>query len=44
MMEAESGRVLIADDEVHIRLLLEQTLEDLEDDGVENAKSNPHKY
>ncbi len=28
-------RVLIVDDELHIRALLEQTLEDLEDDGVE---------
>ena len=28
-------KVLIVDDEVHIRMLLEQTLEDLEDDGVE---------
>jgi DNA-binding response OmpR family regulator len=27
--------VLIADDEQHIRLLIEQTLEDLEDEGVE---------
>jgi two-component system alkaline phosphatase synthesis response regulator PhoP len=27
--------VLIVDDEQHIRLLVEQTLEDLEDDGVE---------
>lgn len=27
--------ILIVDDEAHIRLLLEQTLEDLEDDGVE---------
>ncbi len=27
--------VLIADDEQHIRLLIEQTLEELEDDGVE---------
>lgn len=27
--------ILIVDDEVHIRLLLEQTLEDLEDEGVE---------
>jgi two-component system, OmpR family, alkaline phosphatase synthesis response regulator PhoP len=27
--------VLIADDEHHIRLLIEQTLEELEDDGVE---------
>ena len=29
------ARILIVDDEAHIRLLLEQTLEDLEDDGVE---------
>lgn len=28
-------KLLIADDEPHIRLLLEQTLEALEDDGVE---------
>jgi two-component system, OmpR family, alkaline phosphatase synthesis response regulator PhoP len=28
-------KVLIADDEVHIRMLLEQTLEDLEDFGLE---------
>lgn len=28
-------RILIVDDEPHIRLLLEQTLEDLEDEGVE---------
>ncbi|MEM7770338.1 MAG: response regulator [Cyanobacteria bacterium P01_E01_bin.6] len=27
--------ILIVDDEVHIRVLLEQTLEDLEDEGVE---------
>jgi len=27
-----SGKVLIVDDETHIRLLLEQTLEELEDD------------
>ncbi len=26
--------ILIVDDEAHIRLLIEQTLEDLEDDGV----------
>ncbi len=30
-----SQRVLIVDDEPHIRLLLEQTLEDLEDAGAE---------
>ena len=28
-------KLLIADDEAHIRMLLEQTLEDLEDEGVE---------
>ena len=29
------AKVLIVDDEPHIRILLEQTLEDLEDDGVD---------
>ncbi len=33
--EAMNKKLLIADDEVHIRMLLEQTLEDLEDEGVE---------
>ncbi|OLP18216.1 two-component system response regulator [Leptolyngbya sp. 'hensonii'] len=28
-------KILIVDDEPHIRLLIEQTLEDLEDEGVE---------
>jgi DNA-binding response OmpR family regulator len=28
-------KLLIVDDETHIRMLIEQTLEDLEDDGVE---------
>ena len=28
-------KILIVDDEAHIRLLLEQTLEDLEDEGVD---------
>jgi two-component system alkaline phosphatase synthesis response regulator PhoP len=28
-------KILIVDDEAHIRLLIEQTLEDLEDEGVE---------
>lgn len=28
-------QILIVDDEAHIRLLLEQTMEELEDDGVE---------
>lgn len=31
----EHKKLLIADDEAHIRLLLAQTLEDLEDEGVE---------
>jgi DNA-binding response OmpR family regulator len=31
----EPATVLIVDDEQHIRLLIEQTLEDIEDDGVE---------
>lgn len=30
-----SAKILIVDDEAHIRLLLEQTLEELEDEGVE---------
>jgi DNA-binding response OmpR family regulator len=30
-----SQKVLVVDDEAHIRMLIEQTLEDLEDDGVE---------
>jgi two-component system alkaline phosphatase synthesis response regulator PhoP len=30
-----SKKILIVDDEPHIRILLEQTLEDLEDQGVE---------
>ena len=29
------SKLLIVDDEAHIRMLLEQTLEDLEDEGVE---------
>ena len=29
------SKILIADDEPHIRILLEQTLEELEDEGVE---------
>ncbi|MDD4953079.1 MAG: response regulator, partial [Desulfovibrionaceae bacterium] len=27
-----AGKILIVDDEVHIKMLLEQTLEELEDD------------
>lgn len=30
-----SQKLLIVDDEAHIRMLIEQTLEELEDDGVE---------
>ena len=30
-----SQKLLIVDDEIHIRMLIEQTLEDLEDEGVE---------
>jgi two-component system, OmpR family, alkaline phosphatase synthesis response regulator PhoP len=30
-----SQKVLIVDDEAHIRVLMEQTLEDLEDEGIE---------
>ena len=29
------GKILIVDDEPHIRMLLEQTLEDLEDEGID---------
>jgi len=32
-------KILIVDDEPHIRILLEQTLEDLEDEGVELLKA-----
>lgn len=31
---ALNGKILIADDEAHIRLLIAQTLEELEDNGV----------
>ena len=30
-----ANKILIVDDEAHIRMLIEQTLEELEDDGVE---------
>jgi DNA-binding response OmpR family regulator len=33
-------KILIVDDEPHIRLLLEQTLEDLEDEGIELLTAN----
>lgn len=35
MTEPRAPRILIVDDEPHIRALLEQTLEELEDEGVE---------
>ncbi len=36
-----SQKILIVDDEVHLRTLLHQTLEELEDDGIElHAASN----
>ena len=31
----EKEQILIVDDEAHIRMLIQQTLEELEDDGVE---------
>jgi two-component system alkaline phosphatase synthesis response regulator PhoP len=31
----DDKKILIVDDEIHIRLLIEQTLEELEDEGVE---------
>lgn len=34
------AKILIVDDEPHIRLLLEQTLEELEDEGVELIMAN----
>ncbi|MDM8527461.1 response regulator [Anaerolineales bacterium HSG24] len=33
-------KILIVDDEAHIRLLIEQTLEELEDEGVELLTAN----
>jgi len=35
-----SKKILIVEDEAYIRLLIEQTLEDLEDQGVEILKAN----
>ncbi|MEM8806740.1 MAG: response regulator [Cyanobacteria bacterium P01_G01_bin.38] len=35
-----SKTILIVDDEAHIRILMEQTLEDLEDEGVELLTAN----
>ena len=35
MKSEPSKKILIVDDEAHIRLLIQQTLEDLEDEGIE---------
>lgn len=35
MQKGNLKKIIIVDDEAHIRLLIEQTLEDLEDQGVE---------
>ena len=35
MEDSRTNKILIVDDEAHIRLLIQQTLEDLEDQGVE---------
>ena len=35
MKPEPSKKILIVDDEAHIRLLIQQTLEDLEDEGIE---------
>ncbi|HEY9874537.1 MAG TPA: response regulator [Candidatus Obscuribacterales bacterium] len=35
-----SKKILIVDDEPHIRILMEQTLEELEDEGVELLTAN----
>jgi two-component system alkaline phosphatase synthesis response regulator PhoP len=40
MVEGYSNKILIADDEAYIRLLIEQTLEELEDAGVEIISSD----
>jgi len=34
-----ANKILIVDDEAHIRMLIEQTLEELEDEGVEFLKA-----
>lgn len=39
-MQTNLGKILIVDDEAHIRMLIEQTLEDLEDEGVELLTAN----
>ena len=39
-MDALQNKILIADDETHIRLLIEQALEELEDNGTEIITAN----
>jgi two-component system alkaline phosphatase synthesis response regulator PhoP len=40
MAEELQNKILIADDEAHIRLLIEQALEDLEENGTEIITAN----
>jgi DNA-binding response OmpR family regulator len=40
MTKPLSNKILIADDEAHIRLLIEQALEELEDRGIEIVTAN----
>ncbi len=39
-VDALQNKILIADDETHIRLLIEQALEELEDNGTEIVTAN----
>jgi DNA-binding response OmpR family regulator len=40
MDDGDEMKILIVDDEAHIRALIQQTLEELEDDGVELLTAN----
>jgi two-component system, OmpR family, alkaline phosphatase synthesis response regulator PhoP len=40
MQNGTTQKILIVDDEAYIRLLLEQTLEELEDEGIEILKTD----
>lgn len=40
IVDALQNKILIADDETHIRLLIEQALEELEDNGTEIITAN----
>jgi two-component system alkaline phosphatase synthesis response regulator PhoP len=40
MVDVLQNKILIADDETHIRLLIEQALEELEDNGTEIITAN----